>query len=58
MKVMSVDNAARASSWEGGDAGEWLPMLGLVFAPMFDGGAIDNGEGLVSGVGIVLLRLD
>ena len=43
---MSVDRAARASSCDGGEAGDELPMLGLVlavFGLMLDGGAIDKG---------------
>ena len=46
MNVMSVDRAARASSCDGGEDGDELPMLGLVFAVLgliFDGGAIDKG---------------
>ena len=46
MNVMSVDRAARASSWEGGEDGDWLPMLGLVFAVlglMLEGGAMESG---------------
>ncbi len=30
MNVISVDSAARASSWEGAEEGDTLPMLGLV----------------------------
>ena len=32
--------------------------MGLVFALRLDGGAIERGDGLVMGVGMVLLRLD
>ena len=58
MNVIRVVNAARASSCDGGDPGEWLPMLGLVFTLRIDGGAMESGDGLVRGVDIVLLRLD
>jgi len=50
MNVMRVERAARASSWDGGDEGEWLPIAGLVFAvlgPMLDGGAMERGLRLV-----------
>lgn len=50
MNVISVDSAARASSWEGAEEGDTLPMLGLVSAMlglMPDGGAIDRGLGFV-----------
>lgn len=43
MKVISVDSAARASSWEGAEEGDTLPMLGLVLGLMPDGGGIDRG---------------
>ncbi len=44
MNVISVDSAARASSWEGAVDGVTLPMLGLVFA---DSSAIDRGLALI-----------
>jgi len=43
MNVISVERAVRASSWEGAEEGDTLPMLGLVFdmlGLMLDGGAI------------------
>lgn len=58
MNVMSVLSAARASSCDGGEEGEWLPMMGLVLVLRVEGGAIERGLGLVMGVGMVLLRLD
>ncbi len=50
MNVISVDSAARASSWEGAEEGDTLPMLGLVFAVLrltLDGGAINRGLAFV-----------
>ncbi len=58
MNVINVDSAARASSCDGGEVGEWLPMMGLVLALKLEGGAMDRGDGLVMGVGMVLLRLE
>lgn len=50
MNVINVESAARASSWEGADEGETLPILGLVFRVLglrLGGGAIDRGLGFV-----------
>jgi len=58
MNVISVLKAARASSCDGGEEGEWLPMLGEVLALRVKGIAIGKGDGFVMGVGIVLLRLE
>lgn len=50
MNVINVESAARASSWEGAEEGETLPILGLVFAVLglrLGGSAIDRGLGFV-----------
>lgn len=45
---MSVDRAARASSWDGGDEGELLEVRGLaliVELGLLEGGAMERGDG-------------